>query len=316
MTKPEYRIANAPCSWGILDFDPTHQIGFAKLLDEISATGYVGTELGAWGFMPTDPTNLDSELKQRALSMVGAFVQVTLTDETAHASGEETAVRTAALLAAVHRLQPDAPPPPLVLSDTIGGNPMRSQRAGRIRPEDGLKPEQWDVFAKGANRIAATVRERTGVRTVFHHHCAGFVETPGEVSALMDRTDPKLLGLCLDTGHYTVGGGDKLGDPLEALKRYGDRVWHVHFKDCQPSVAEIRDPGGKITGHRPYSEAVSNDLFCELGKGVVAFPALLAELDRRAYKGWIVVEQDILPGAGDPKASAGRNREYLKSLGR
>ncbi|MBS1151897.1 MAG: iolE, partial [Myxococcaceae bacterium] len=65
-----------------------------------------------------------------------------------------------------------------------------------------------------------------------------------------------------------------------------------------------------------YSEAVSNDLFCELGKGVVAFPALLAELYRRNYQGWIVVEQDILPGAGDPKASAGRNREYLKTLGR
>ncbi len=316
MTKTEYRIANAPCSWGILDFDPTHQIGFSKLLDEISATGYAGTELGAWGFMPTDAAKLHSELTQRALAMVGAFVQVSLTDEKAHASGIETAVRTAALLAAVHRMQPDAPAPPLVLSDTIGGNPMRAQRAGRIRREDGLKPAQWDVFARGANRIAAAVREATGVRTVFHHHCAGFVETPEEVSALMDRTDPTLLGLCLDTGHYTVGGGDQLGDPLEALRRFGNRVWHVHFKDCQPAVAEIRDGNGKITGHRPYSEAVSNDLFCELGKGVVEFPALLAELDARTYQGWVVVEQDILPGAGDPKASAGRNREYLKSLGR
>ena len=316
MTKPEYRIANAPCSWGILDFDPTHQIGFAKLLDEISATGYGGTELGAWGFMPTEPAKLDTELRARSLAMVGAFVQCSLSDPNAHAAGEETAVRTAALLASVHRLQPDAPAPPLVLSDTIDGNAMRAQRAGRIRPEDGLKPEQWDVFAKGANRIAAAVRERTGVKTVFHHHCAGFVETPAEITTLMELTDPKLLGLCLDTGHYTVGGGEKLGDPLEALRRFGDRVWHVHFKDCRPAAAEIRDTAGKLVGHRSYSEAVSHDLFCELGKGVVAFPALLAELDRRAYKGWIVVEQDILPGAGDPKASAGRNREYLKTLGR
>ncbi len=307
MTTPSYRIANAPCSWGILDFDPTHQMGFDALLDEIHQTGYVGTELGAWGFMPTDANKLDAELKARKLAMVGAFVQCSLSDEKEHASGEETAIRTAALLAAVHRLQPDAPPPPVVLSDTIGGNKARSQHAGRITAEDGLTPAQWDIFAKGANRIAAAVREHTGLRTVFHHHCAAFVETPDEVKALMDRTDPKLLGLCLDTGHYTVGGGAKPGDPVEALKRYGDRVWHVHFKDCQPSL---------IAGDRSYDDAVSNELFCELGKGVVDFKAMIAELDERAYRGWVVVEQDILPGAGNPKASAGRNREYLKSLGR
>lgn len=316
MKTPPYRIANAPCSWGILDFDPTHQIGFPKLLDEISATGYQGTELGAWGFMPTDAVSLNRELSGRALAMVGAFVQVSLANEGTHADGLATAVRTATLLAAVHKLQPDAPPPHVVLSDTIDANPNRAARAGRIRSEDGLSSAQWDTFARGANKIAKEVLDRTGIRTVFHHHCAAFVETPEEVRTLMDKTDPRLLGLCLDTGHYTVGGGDKLGDPLEALKRYGDRVWHVHFKDCRPAAAEVRDASGKIVGHRPYSEAVSNDLFCELGKGVVAFPALLAELDRRAYKGWIVVEQDILPGAGDPKASAGRNREYLKSLGR
>ena len=303
MTNPTYRIANAPCSWGILDFDPTHPLGFDVLLDEIQQTGYAGTELGAWGFMPTEPKKLDAELKARMLAMVGAFVQCSLSDEKEHAAGEETAVRTAALLAAVHRLQPDAPAPPVVLSDTIGANKGRTLRAGRIADADGLTPSQWDTFAKGANRIAAAVREHTGLRTVFHHHCAAFVETPDEVKALMDRTDPKLLGLCLDTGHYTVGGGD----PVEALKLYGDRVWHVHFKDCQP---------GLVSSGLSYDDAVSKELFCELGKGVVDFRSMIAGLDARGYKGWVVVEQDILPGAGNPKASAGRNREYLKGLGR
>jgi len=298
-----------------MDLDPTHQIGFEKLLDEIEATGYVGTELGAWGFMPTDPASLHRELKERKLAMVGAFVQVEMADEGTHAAGIATAVRTAELLAAVHKLQPDAPPPYVVLSDLINANKKRAAQAGRIRPEDGLSSAQWDTFAKGANKIAAAVLERTNIRTVFHHHCAAYVETPAEVTKLMSLTDPRLLGLCLDTGHYTVGGGEQLGDPLEALKRYGDRVWHVHFKDCQPAAAEIRDAKGNVTGRHPYETAVSKELFCELGKGAVAFPALLAELDRRSYKGWIVVEQDVLPGGGDPKASAKRNREYLKTLG-
>ena len=40
-------IANAPCSWGILEFEETTErfSGYSKVLDEIAATGYAGTEL-------------------------------------------------------------------------------------------------------------------------------------------------------------------------------------------------------------------------------------------------------------------------------
>ena len=72
-------------------------------------------------------------------------------------------------------------------------------------------------------RVARAVRDATGLRTVFHPHAAGFVETPWEVDELMRRTDPTLVGLCLDTGHLMLGGGD----PLEIYRRYAARVWHV-----------------------------------------------------------------------------------------
>ena len=49
----------------------------------------------------------------------------------------------------------------------------------------------------------------------------------------MARTDPALVGLLLDTGHIMYGGGD----PRQVLERYGPRVRHVHFKDCDPEVA-------------------------------------------------------------------------------
>jgi len=73
---------------------------------------------------------------------------------------------------------------------------------------------------------------RTGIATVFHPHCGGYVETPLEIDALMRRTDPTRLGLVLDTGHIVYGGGD----PLSVFNEHRDRVWHVHFKDCQPSL--------------------------------------------------------------------------------
>src|SRR5436190_10383279 len=104
MSNSAIRIANAPCSWGVLEFDlPGKPLGYAQVLDEIRDTGYVGTELGNWGFMPTDPAALRSELEVRKLSMVGAFVPVAFANESAHAAGEEVALKTARLLAAAGR---------------------------------------------------------------------------------------------------------------------------------------------------------------------------------------------------------------------
>lgn len=60
---------------------------------------------------------------------------------------------------------------------------------------------------------------------------------------------------------------------------------------------------------------VGHGVFCELGQGDIDFPAVLAKLRDLNYEGWIVVEQDVLPGMGSPKESARRNRDYLRSIG-
>src|SRR5678815_1170879 len=93
------QVANAPCSWGVLEFDlPGGGSGYAKVLDEISDTGYVGTELGDWGFMPADPHQLKRELDQRGLKLVGAFVPVAFNSEAAYSDGEKRALQTARLM--------------------------------------------------------------------------------------------------------------------------------------------------------------------------------------------------------------------------
>ena len=82
------RVANAPCSWGILEFSGgATPADYATVLDEIRATGYAGTELGDWGFMPTDPRRLGAELAARQLQLVGAFVPVAFADRSAHDPG-------------------------------------------------------------------------------------------------------------------------------------------------------------------------------------------------------------------------------------
>jgi inosose dehydratase len=296
------RIANAPCSWGVIEGIEGDRSGYRRVIDEIAETGYVGTELGDWGFMPTDPDELRSELDARGLALVASFAVPVLQDATRHRESADEAVRIGKLLAAV-----GGPDTLIVLGNDPYGDPVRSRMAGRITAEQGLSDEQWKVFAEGADYLAGRVRDEAGIRTVIHQHMGTLIETGDEVRRLLEMTDPSLLGACLDTGHWTFGTG---GDPAAAARELRDRVWHVHFKDCDPAVvAESRAQewdGLTSTGH---------GVFCELGKGSVDFPDVLRALDEIGYDGWIVVEQDILPGMGQPRESARRNREYLRSIG-
>ncbi|MBU0474631.1 MAG: sugar phosphate isomerase/epimerase [Bacteroidetes bacterium] len=296
------KIANAPCSWGALEFDLGGKApDYIQVLNEIKETGYVGTELGDWGFMPTDPSELKNELEQRNLILLGAFIPVLLKDLSKHSDGIQNAVKTA-------KLMKDAgfPNAFIVLADENGTIPERTNNAGRIKPDMSLSSEEWKIFCEGANKLAENVLSETGLKTVFHHHCGGYVETPDEVKMLMDNTDPNLLGLVLDMGHYKFGGGD----PLIALKEYQDRIWHIHFKDCDEEIAKL-----SRSNNWDYFESVKNGVFCELGKGSVDFESIVKQLVNTKYDGWIVVEQDVLPGMGKPKECALHNREFIKSLG-
>jgi inosose dehydratase len=303
----ELLVGNAPCSWGSLEHqDQSQAIPYTQMLDELVATGYSGTELGDWGYMPTDPACLRDELDRRNhVAMLGAFVPVELKNRAAHAEGTARAVKTAKLIAAVANSQA----PFLVLADDNGTDALRTRRAGRIRPQDGLNKEEWKVFASGADRVAQAVFDETGLRTVFHHHCAGYVETPDEIATLLDGTNPERLGLVFDTGHYMHGTGGEEIDLVAALDRFMERIWYIHMKDIDPRVAR------RSRKHEwDYFTAMRNGLYPELGKGCIDFPALLRWLGARDYKRYVLVEQDVLPGMGTPKESAARNREYIRSI--
>ena len=300
-------VGNAPCSWGTIENqDNSKAIPFHQMLDELVETGYTGTELGDWGYMPTDAARLSEELKRRNnVVMLGAFVPVALKDPSTHAEGTDRAVKTAKLVAAVATTQT----PFLVLSDDNGTDPQRTLLAGRITTSAGLTRDEWKTFAAGADRIAGAVFDETGLRTVFHHHCAGYVETPDEIATFLDLTSPERMGLVFDAGHYVHGTGSEDIDIVAALDRFKERIWYIHLKDLEPDVARR-----SREEEWDYFTAMRNGLYPELGKGCVDFPALLRWLARRDYKGYVLVEQDILPGMGTPRQSAARNREYIRSI--
>ncbi|MFN8590636.1 MAG: TIM barrel protein [Thermomicrobiales bacterium] len=306
------RIANAPVSWGALEFEGYNQkpLPYDVVLDEIAETGYEGTELGDWGFMPTDPDELRAELDRRGLAMLGAFVPVRLRDPAALEPGIAHAVQVARLLAAVVPGGDRRQGPFIVIADDNATDPMRTLNAGRITPEMALPVDEWAGYAGRAEAVARAVREEVGLYSVFHHHSAGWVETPSEIERFLALTDPDLLGLIFDTGHYLFGAGESGPSEVEILDRWGDRIWYIHFKDADLELARVAK-----AENWDYFQALRAGIFSELGKGAVNFPGVVRWLLDHGYDGWGVVEQDILPGMGTPKESARRNRDYLAALG-
>lgn len=295
------KVANAPCSWGVIENIEGERITYEKVINEIQETGYVGTELGDWGFMPTDPKELADELTSRGLEMVGSWVTMHMHDASKLAEDVAVAVKTAKLMAAV-----GGDTPIVVLGNDPFVDPVRTGFAGRITPEHGMSSGQWKTFCDGANTIARAVRDEAGLRTVLHHHVGTWVETPAETNRFLENTDPSLVGLVFDTGHYKFGGGV----PLDGLKAFWERIWLLHFKGYSEEIAS-RSRKEKWDAVKSYE----NGVFNELAKADIDFRPLVEFIKEKKYDGWLVVEQDVLPGMGQPRESAKRNREYLRTIG-
>ena len=293
------RIGNAPVSWGIMEVEGWNgQQAYGDMLDELVKAGYAGTELGPYGYFPTEPEALCHALATRKLALVTAFVPIALADAATHEAGFAEALKTAQLLAAAGARS-------LVLADAMSKERMAiAGRADAAR--DGLSDAQWEHAAAIVTRVAKACRE-LGLAVSFHHHAGTYIETPAEIARLLASTDAELLGLCLDTGHYFYGGGD----PLEAVHQYGARIRHLHLKDVQSPVLDaVRRDGVD------FLEAVRRGVFCELGQGAIPFPQIIEGLQASGYDGWAIVEQDTdvsQPGV-DPMASAQRSRQYLREV--
>lgn len=278
------KLGNAPVSWGIFEFEGmAARYPFERVLDEIAASGYRGTELGPYGYLPTDPARLKDELEKRDLKLLSAYVPLS-----------NDPMQVGRLLQALGADQ-------IVLADDNGSVPELVAQAGR-RSGSYLNTEEWSEYGRKVESLRHRLHDELGLEAVFHHHCAGCVETPEEACRLLDNSE---IALCLDTGHWHYAGGDA----VQCLRQFGDRVRYLHFKDCHPEIA-ARCRAEKLD----YFAAVQQGVFCPLGEGEVDFPKLLGQLN--GYDGWAVVEQDVLVDELDaPRRFARQNREYLRGLG-
>ena len=303
MQQSAIKPAAAPVSWGITEVAAgAARIPWEQVMDEIARAGYAATELGPYGYYPTDATSLGAALATRGLALTSAFVPLPLHDADALDQAQDEALRIGRLLSELGAEY-------IVLSSA--GDAFRAGLAGRV-PADGsagMDEAQWHAAATGLETLARRCRA-LGLRAVFHHHAGTYVETPDELATLCHLTDPDLIGVCLDTGHYLYGGGN----PREALATYGTRVRYIHLKDVDAARLEQARAGGWN-----FVEGVERGVFTALGRGAAAIAGCVSDLQSRGYRGWAVVEQDIL-GERDadgraPLEGMTAARDYLRELG-
>jgi inosose dehydratase len=295
-----FQFASAPDSWGVLDYrGPSWEQSYEKMLDEMVQAGYSGSELGPYGFFPTDPKILEPQLEKRKLKLLGAFVPVKMTDPAARKTVIERIRKVGNLLATLRA-------PFLVMADDQ--SPERNAFSGRVYDKGclTLSADQWrhvGNIVADAERVA----NEFGLDLVFHPHVATYVETPEECERFFDATSHTNVGLCLDTGHCVYGHGDS----VKEAEKYKSKLRFVHVKDCDVKVLE-QARRNKWT----FEEAIEHKVFTIIGQGNIDFPAFFATLMKNGYSGWSVVEQDVKFGATDipPAESIAASLKYLRGV--
>jgi inosose dehydratase len=286
------RVASAPISWGICEVPGWGaMLPTPRVLAEMSGMGMTATELGAPGFLPTDPDAVKAELAEYGMTLMGGFTPVVLHDPAQRQATIDAATATARLfqragatkfVSAVVQDMDWSVPRPLTIDE---------------------QKHMAEMF-----RVIDEICEEHGLQQVLHSHVQTLVETKDDVDRVLDTCD---VNWCLDTGHMAIGGVDPVAFAKEAM----DRVGHVHLKDVRldmvPSV---------LSREVTLMHAVQNGLFTNLGAGDVDIAGVIQTLEAAGYQGWYVIEQDTaltdgLPAEGEgPLADVRSSMQYLTDV--
>ncbi len=297
-------VANAPCSYGAFEVtvgvDPNVPDG-AALLDTWRMPVTRASTSGRSVTSAPD-ANCTTGWPARGLVLAGGYVPLPFPDPDAL----RAEIGYLDALLDIFDAAPDGPPPRPTLADAGSLARRAAPGGGGTNRELGLDDAGWRHFADGVARAADRCRER-GYEPAFHHHTGTYIEGVGEIERLLELTD---VGLCLDTGHLLVGGGE----PAQGLRDWGARINHVHLKDARREIV-----AGIVADRAPVEEIWRRRAFCALGQGDVGMEDVLAAIAEIGYDGWVIVEQDIFPDPAEPPerpaADQVANREWLRARG-
>lgn len=290
----EVHLGIAPIGWCN---DDMPELGgentFQQIVSEMALAGFTGCEIG--NKYPTDPEELKKALDLRGMRIASRWYSSFIITRPMEKE-EKDFIANLDFLEAVgaNRINVSEQ------SYSIQGKMDTPILTGGHKYV--MNDEEWDRFCKGLDHLGKIAKDR-GFKLCFHHHMGTVVQTSEETDRMMSNTDPDLVFLCYDTGHFTFAGED----PLTMLRKYSDRIGHVHLKDMRlPVVEEVRKQ------NMSFLQAVRSGAFTVPGDGDVDFDPIFKVLADADYKGWLLVEAEQDPAKANPLEYAMKGRAYIR----
>ena len=288
------KIGISPIAWQNDDLpDLTAAFTMEQALREARAIGYRGVERGRR--MPQDTHGLRDYLSTYDIALCGGWCSGNL-------MADDVATETARIAQQVAQFVAlDAPC--LVYAEC--SNTVQGDIATPVNYRPKLSRDEITRYAAKLSEVAKWMAGE-GLVLAYHHHMGSMIEDGEDIDWLMDAAAPEVT-LLYDTGHLQFGGADVLG----VLRRWGDRVRHVHFKDVRVDIA------GQVRDNRlSFLDGVIAGVFTVPGDpgGSIDFRAVTDELRRMDYDGWIVVEAEQDPARADPETYSRMGHDHIVEL--
>jgi inosose dehydratase len=286
------KIGIAPIAW---TNDDMPELGkentFEQCISEMALAGFTGSEVGCK--YPKDVNVLKKALALRGLQIASAWFSAFLTTE----PYEETAEEFIQHRDFLHAMGANV----IVVSEqghSIQGKPDIPIFEGKYY----LNDTEWRQFAEGLNKLGKLAKEKD-MKLVYHHHMGTVVQTTEEIDRLMSMTDENLVYLLFDSGHLAYSGESLIA----ILKKYVNRIKHVHLKDVRPEIRE------KVKQEKlSFLQGVRAGAFTVPGDGYIDFGPIFTVLAENDYEGWLLVEAEQDPAKANAFEYAQKARTYIK----
>lgn len=286
------KIGISPIAWQNDDLpDLTANFTMEQCLQESRDIGYIGVERGRR--MPADTEGLRKYLDEAELSLCGGWCSGNLMVNDPKAEIEAIRQQVTQFVAL------DAPC--VVFAEC--SNTVQGDIGTPVNNRPKLAKEDIAAYGAKLTEVAKWMKDE-GMTLAYHHHMGSMIEDGEDVDWLMESTGPEVT-LLYDTGHLLFGGAD----PLDVLKKWGDRIHHVHYKDVRADVTNLIR-----ARNRSFLDAVIAGAFTVPGDGCIDFDAITAELAKMNYSGWIVVEAEQDPAKAEPYAYSKMGYDHIVAM--
>ena len=287
------KLGIAPIAW---TNDDLPELGaentFEQCISEMALAGFEGSEVG--NKYPKDVDVLKKALDMRGVQICNAWFSSFFTTK----PKEETVAEFIKHRDFLNALGAK------VIGVSEQGNGIQGQDKAIMDEKYVFNDTEWKALAEGMNEIA-NLAEEVGMKVALHHHMGTGIQTPAEIDKFMDITADNVY-LLFDSGHLVYSEGTEEA-ALNVLKKYVDKIAHVHLKDVRADVL------AKVKPNKwSFLKSVYEGVFTVPGDGMTDFTPMFKVLEDAGYKGWFVVEAEQDPALANPFEYALKARKYIK----